>query len=567
MTSQRQFLATAAILVLGLGLLVYGQSLSGEFTNWDDGKLVLDNPRVTSPEICAILSPRRGETYQPIRDLSHAFDYALVGDKPLFHHLHNSLLHALASFLVILLVHQLSQRRDLALFVGLAFLLHPQNVEAVAWISSRKYGLLAVFSLLAVSANLRGWHPLAIIASLLAFLSSPIAMILPLLLLIVPAIRGNRPSRRVELGYLALAACIGLFLLWMLTGSSADPSPLKTERGFSRYISLIFAGLFEYLRATALPFRLSPHYQAAWGDLGSALRVIGALAIVVLLAIFTIRRRKRDSLPLLCFAWTLLWWLPVANIAPIAMRMADRYWYLPSIGCVLGLGLLIDRCELRKPIGIAVLVVFALLAWRQSLIWQSSTSLWESALRVEQNDPVARCNLGLARHANGDLPGAMQDWQAGLALKPDDVALNNCLGFALRSQGRAADALPLLQRAVSGDPKNSRSQWNLGKTYIELKRHADAIAPLTAAAADEPAAQFDLATALVAAGQHADAIPVLQAVIAINPDNGGLHYHLGASYLALGQHSNAIPPLERAIALMPKNRAAAATLTRARALP
>jgi tetratricopeptide (TPR) repeat protein len=562
--TDRHFLAKSAILVLGLALLVYGQSLTGEFTNWDDRKLVLDNSLVTQPDIGRILSPRRGETYQPIRDLSHALDYALVGDKPFLHRLHNTLLHAIASLLVVLLVLQLTARRDLALFVGLAFLLHPQNVEAVAWISSRKYGLLAVFSLCAISASLRGWHPLAIFVSLLAFLASPVAMVLPLLIPSIHALRGTRPSCRVEVGYLALAGCIGVFLLWMLTGSPGDPSPLKAARGVPRYISLVFGGLFEYLRATLLPFSLSPHYQAHWSDAGTLLRVTAAIAALVVFAIFGIRRRKQGTHPLFCLVWTILWWLPVSNIAPIAMRMADRYWYLPSIGCLLALGLLIDRCPLRKPIGIVLLAVFATLAWRQSLIWHNSIDLWEAALRVEVDDPIAHCNLGLARYAKGDLKGAMRDWQFGLALKPEDLALNNCLGFALRKHGRSADALPLLERAVTADPANSRSQWNLGKTYLELKRPSEAIAPLRIAAEAESAARFDLATALVAAGRHAQAIPVLQAVIAMNPDNGGLYFHLGNSHLALKQHVQAISSLQRAVALLPQNKAAANALARAK---
>jgi tetratricopeptide (TPR) repeat protein len=561
---QRSFLAKSAILILGLTVLVFGPSLSGEFTNWDDGKLVLDNVRVTEADIGAILTPRRGETYQPIRDLSHAFDFAIAGEAPFLHHLHNTLLHALAAFLVLLLVLQLTERRELALFVALAFLLHPQNVEAFAWISSRKYGLLAVLGLFAIFASLRGWHPVAIFASTLAFLASPVAMVLPVLILALHAVRGMRPSRRVEIGYLVLGVGIGIFLLWSLTGSGEQPSPLKPERGLARYVSLIFGGLFEYLRATVLPFRLSPHYQAHWSDAGAGLRVLAAIAMLAGLAIFAIRRRRRDPLPLICLLWSLLWWLPVANIAPIAMRMADRYWYLPSIGCLLGLGLLIERCERRKQIAAAVFVIFVVLAGRQSMVWQSSISVWEAALRIEAHDPIARCNLGLARHAKGDVEGAMAEWRAGVALKPDDVALNNCLGYALRSQGRAADALPLLERAAAADPTHSRSQWNLGKTYLDLKRPADAIGPLQVAAVAESAAEFDLATALVAAGRHAQAVPVLRRLIGINPENGGLHYHLGNSLLALDRTAEAIPHLEQALTHLPGNRAAAAALARAK---
>ena len=565
MAEHRPFFAKSAILVLGLALLVFGQSMTGEFTNWDDGKLVLDNSRVTGPDIGGILVPRRGETYQPLRDLSHSLDYALAGDKPFLHHLHNTALHALASFLVIVIILQLTQKRELALFVGLAFLLHPQNVEAVAWISSRKYGLLAVFSLLAISASLRGWHGRAILAAALAFLASPIAMVLPILVPALHRLRGEPCHRRIELGYLALGLCIATFLLWMLTGGD-DASPLTTDRAPQRYFVLIVGGLFEYLRTTVLPIGLSPHYQALWSNSGTTLRALAAVAILTPAAIFAIRQRKTAPLPLICLTWALLWWLPVSNIAPITTRLADRYWYLPSIGCFLAIGLFIQRFRLRKRIGTVILVLFAILAWRQSLIWQNSVTLWQAALAVESRDPVAHCNLGLARHRAGDVEGATADWQAGLALKPDDVALNNCLGYTLRQQGKPQQALPLLQRAVAGDPGNSRSQWNLGKTYLELGRHALAIQPLQAAAASEPDAQFDLATALVGAKRYQDALPVLKAVVAINPENGGLHFHLGNCLLALDDPASALPHLERGHALLPQNRAAKAALERAQTL-
>ncbi len=62
---------------------IYANSLDGAFTNWDDDKLVLHNETIQSlstANLMAIFTPERAQSFQPIRDLSYAVDFALWGE-------------------------------------------------------------------------------------------------------------------------------------------------------------------------------------------------------------------------------------------------------------------------------------------------------------------------------------------------------------------------------------------------------------------------------------------------------------------------------------------------------
>ena len=73
--------------------------------------------------------------YSPVQLLLHATVWELFGDWTPAHHVTNCVLHAVASLLLVVLFARCGVPRPAALLAGVFFLLHPANVEAVAWIS------------------------------------------------------------------------------------------------------------------------------------------------------------------------------------------------------------------------------------------------------------------------------------------------------------------------------------------------------------------------------------------------------------------------------------------------
>ena len=97
--------------------LVYLPSLGNEFVNWDDTDLVLNNTHIRSIDITflkwafSFFNPVSAN-WHPITWISHALDYAIWGLNPMGHHLTSIILHAVNTFLVVVLVMRLLVSRQ-----------------------------------------------------------------------------------------------------------------------------------------------------------------------------------------------------------------------------------------------------------------------------------------------------------------------------------------------------------------------------------------------------------------------------------------------------------------------
>src|SRR5512139_2771616 len=95
-------------LVAIITFLVYLTSLQNDFiAEWDDGEYVLNNPFIRSIGPAFFKWAFFGfysSNWHPLTWISHAADYAIWGLNPLGHHLNNNILHALNTYVVVLLV-------------------------------------------------------------------------------------------------------------------------------------------------------------------------------------------------------------------------------------------------------------------------------------------------------------------------------------------------------------------------------------------------------------------------------------------------------------------------------
>src|SRR5208337_1991404 len=97
-------------LVSLITFMVYLVSLKNEFINWDDNEYVYENPFIRSfnPAFFkwAFFNFYSGN-WHPLTWISHAMDYAIWGLSPLGHHLSNNILHAVNTFVVVVIVAKL----------------------------------------------------------------------------------------------------------------------------------------------------------------------------------------------------------------------------------------------------------------------------------------------------------------------------------------------------------------------------------------------------------------------------------------------------------------------------
>ncbi len=562
------------------------------FVNFDDDRLILDNPalRDLSPGGLGSILDLQLFTphYKPLVNLSWAAELRLFGPDPAAFHRHNLLLHLLNALLIMGLVCGLAPagasrngRLAAAAAVAAIWALHPMKVESVAWAAERKDLLYAAFYLGAMLSYLRfvdrhrrRWLALSAALALGAALSKSTAITLLPALLLIDLARRRRPAAALggeKLPHLAVSL-LALYLYGLLPGPGGAGGSLAllagaepiARLGAAAHRHLAFAG--RWLAPTDLAVLYSvPDFLARPGWYRLAAYAAAHLALLAGLA-WTVRRSRRIAAAALFYSLTLL---PVL-VAPVSITnyLSDRYTYLPSLGLASLAVLAAAELQRRRPATGKVLAAAAVLAvaglglltFRQVAVWHDSRRLWDHVLRVQPAHPYAHNNRGVAALDRGDLESALADFDHALAARPAyPEALAN-RGDLLRRLGRPAEALSDLDRAVALQPGNGAIYRTRGLARLALGRIGEAIADYDRAVALDPAdaeALYQRSQARSQTGDLEGARADVDRVLAVRPQSTGDAFLLRALLRArLGDLDGALADTTHALELDPANAVA-----------
>lgn len=374
-----------AVLILA-GLLVYGQVVRFGFVTADDTSLIAKNPHVLS----WWSSPLRERllTFEfhyamPVTLASFALDHA-IGGGPFGFHLTNLLLHLACASLVLRIL--LREVRPWAALAGaMLFLLHPVQVEAVAFVTQRKDLLAGLFGLLALdvlSGHRDELHPRdvgALVAfTTLAALSKPTGATLGLSFAVALLVaRRPRVAALVALPSLAVVVLDG----WIASqiGQVVDLGPMT----FARRAGLVGSTFVHYVECLLFPVELAPRVIPPKDADGFAI-AITALALVGALAVLVAAIRRRALATVLLVSFLLFAYAPISNLVPIARYVADAYLYVAMIAIALACGAGAERvfASSRKlvPLVSGIVMVFAVAVL--SVLSAVQTSVWRDEERL-----------------------------------------------------------------------------------------------------------------------------------------------------------------------------------------
>src|ERR1700720_745668 len=140
--------------------IVFGQTLSYDFVNYDDKTYVYGNSLISAGlswhGLARAFVDTQTNNWHPLTLVSHMIDCQLYDLKAGGHHFTNVFLHTIAAVLLFFWLRNItgnSQSNASAArtsdwrsgFVAALFAIHPLRVESVAWIADRKDVLSAVF--------------------------------------------------------------------------------------------------------------------------------------------------------------------------------------------------------------------------------------------------------------------------------------------------------------------------------------------------------------------------------------------------------------------------------------
>jgi hypothetical protein len=338
------------------GLILYSPALDGSFIS-DDEHYVLNNAYahdLTIENVTTILDPTSVlvvlvENYAPVHVLLHAFEWQLFGPEVRGYHIVNVFVHALASLLLVVLLRRSGVGTVAASMGGAFFLVHPANVEAVAWISQLKTSSALVLCLAAVLA-----HPRRPAAGAVLFVLSLLAKPTAAVALFAAAAFGwarlrppeaaptvARPSAELQswkwkwLAGWALALALFAVAEFAAFGQTAGQAPpLYAE--LSTRLRSIFAISLRYLVMAASSFGLSAFHEPEPADSFLDPWWLASLPVLALLGwrvVFALRRRREEAV---YWLWALISFAPICGLIPLPFPMADRYLYFMLPGLVGG---------------------------------------------------------------------------------------------------------------------------------------------------------------------------------------------------------------------------------------
>jgi protein O-mannosyl-transferase len=508
----------SVIIIFCLTLAVYANTLNNQFTNWDDTNLIANNELIRSLDfknIKSIFDIHAQGTYQPVRVLSYAIDYYFWKLNPAGYHIHSILLHAFASvFLYLFLSHIIPLIRGMgkiddktakyaAFFTALVFAVHPLSVEAVTWLSGRKYVLLSFlsfFSLYLFAKSFKaesGQFSLisgSVFLAVLAALSSPLGVIFPLIVFICifSMDESNNPvlilktHKAILLPYCAIFVLVFLKLwtaLVKINPGGTGPGTGHFE-GNSLYTLLtMLRVLFDYVRNIFFPFWLNIRYPDFVSRSFIEYKIITALIVIAATAVIILwNLKKGDKRLFFCIAWFIIFWLPVSNIIPISTKMADRYIYMAFPGLVFLFflyGFLLFNVVAKKihvsgasvPIIVVLLVVcyFVSFTVARNRIWKDSGTLWSASLKTYPHNAIAHNNLGIHLLYIDHKPElAMMHFKESIRLKPESTQPRENLYDTFMLQKQYMMAVRCAKKLVVMRPDSATWYYKTGAAFAAL---------------------------------------------------------------------------------------------------
>ncbi len=505
------------LLLIILTVSVYANSLFNRYA-YDDYEFLVDNPAVHSLKNWPSYFTSSGSTsafikfahYRPLATLNFAAGYSLWGDNPFGFHLLSLIYHLINVILVFLLLTKLLTQ-DISAFWGAAlFAVHPVQTEAVSWISSQGNLLALIFYLTAIIVFLKYLEeqqqsqktrkpkgelflekrPLPLspprknfnwladkllnpsmkaifiisLCFLLAIFTKEMAITLPLILLLINFIYGDKTMRKPRSISLLLVPLIIIAAGYLVVRTAVlQRVAMRGFWGGSPFGTMLTMSvvIFRYLGLLIVPVKQRVLYDL---PVFASLSWQPLLAFSGLLAIGTVtfllfKRNRAAAFGLLFFFITLL---PVSNIIPITLLIAERFLYFPILGLIIfGLALL-DQFTGKPEDGggvenipnqlcfilASIILLFSAATFQRNRAWYDDLTLWTNNLKTSPKLAEVHFNLATALNRYQRYDEAARSYRRALALKPDySRALENLAYLAPLGGVTEKEAFRLLARA------------------------------------------------------------------------------------------------------------------------
>lgn len=470
---------------------------------------------------------------------------------------------------------------------AILFATHPIHTESVTWVKGRDDPMAFFFMLLAFyfyikfkekyqnsNSSDRGaedserknsqisthkyqlcYYLLALFFYLCAIFTKEMAMTLPLLLFLYDFTMGDGRKMGItehKVGirkniikkiwvlkwYLPffLEASIFMILRSLILGQVGQMGGYWADSFVSTMYTMA-KGFVYYIKILILPLGLVADHVTFQFSKGLDREVVFSfflLLVVFLSAIALYRYSKVVTFSVLWFFITLL---PVSNLIPIKILIAERFLYIPSFGYSLLLSVVLAAIGNRFNLVfrfskhmllitlIIVVILYSYSTYERNKVWKDEYTLWTNVIERYPDSARAHTNLGIAYADRELFKDAAIEYLKAIEIDSRYVLAYFNLGNVYTVTSNTEDAIKTYKKALMIDPEFSSAHFYLGRIYEKLSLYREAIKEF-------------------------------KATVRIEPKETNAHLALGRIYLELGHYKAAVSEFTSVLAIDPKNKTA-----------
>lgn len=515
------------IILIIAGFSLYFLSLFNDFV-WDDEEQVVNNTAIHSltniPQLFKGSTFNTGGTgglsgvyYKPLMSVVFMVIYALFGLNAFYFHLFQVLIHVINTVLVFLILKNLfnkyvrNNKKDTSTYkwaafgIALIFLVHPVNVETVVYVSALQDVLFFFFGILAlyiITNNLEIAHfaainkfkitPLILLPLLLFFsiLSKETAIVFIFIIFIYLLLFDKE---KVKKFLIYIFIMLGLYILLRIGiakvyFTKSGIVPIMRVALYERLITIPRIILF-YIKNFFYPKDLiiSQHWivkEIDWKDFYLPLIIV--IAFFTLLITYAISLFKRNKRLFKLYIFFLSWFLTGLGlhlqIFSLDMTVADRWFYLPMIGLLGTLSLIIVNTFDFKNIRIkslssfifgTIIILFTYRSLLRTLDWSNGLVLFSHDQKINQNAFDLENNLGVELYRNGRITEAKSHFEKSTKLASYWWTNWNNLGAVYEEEGDLKKAEEYYKKSIeNGD--YYLAYMNYAEILIKQERYDEA---------------------------------------------------------------------------------------------
>jgi tetratricopeptide (TPR) repeat protein len=431
----------------------------------------------------------QGKAYRPVKGVIFAVEYKIFKDNTYFYHLQAIILNLFITLLVYFIIKNITRKSSLAFVGSLIFGIHPVHTEAITFMTASLdgWGILFFFIAFYLYLRIEDKKKYLLVPSLLfavlAFFTYELTLTLPLILVLYDfcfrKISKKNLRERIAVYSPYFVLFIAFFILRLHFIGHLQGGAYFAGSFYLTMLTMAKA-VVKYLELFIFPLNLSINPVLSGGiqsyinnftNLESIktqslfnFGVISSVFIILLTLSVAVSSFRKN--PLICFSILFFYvsLLPILNIIPQLLIMAERYEYIASFGGALLFAYLFNflynykykRLGYKKTVQntlivllIFIVAAFSVLTIRRNADWKDDISVWTALANQPVSNSIKNAYLGMVYFQTGDYDKAALSFKKVVAEKGDVKFANYFLTF-----------ISVIKSINQGDKKSAEKSYN-----------------------------------------------------------------------------------------------------------